>query len=305
MYAQVIEAGQNITGEVNLTLAEAQSYKRIEIKLLGGAHVKWGETVTQYESGGQSTHRQIAERREVYVDDTEVLWKSKDSPDGTLGPGTINLPFEMTIPAACPSSYKGKHGDITYMLCGKIVSGQLVQYDKTTQIPIQVVRSVDTNHPYLTAPTQARREGDVGCWCCADGDLRYTASLPRTGFCAGDRVPLTISVANGTSRNDIRFTACIARLTTFRCVGSTKETLDSLVTIHSPLGAIEANAESTWTADNLIIPTGITPTIEGSEIITMQEDLVIAAEVPNFWGFDAQPITLHLKIGTVPINDIK
>ena len=119
----------------------------------------------------------------------------------------------------------------------------------------------------------------------------------------GESIPLTINVGNGTSRTDIRFRASVVRQTTFRCVGFTKETTDDLATILSPLGAIGANTECTWNADNLMVPATILPTVEGTEIITMEETLEVSAEVPNFWGFDASPITFRLKIGNVPIKD--
>ena len=298
------EAGQNISGELHLTLDKAQSYKRIEIKLLGGAHVKWGETVTEFQSNGQSTTRQTCEKREVYVEDTEVLWKSKDSPDGKIGPGTISLPFQFTIPSACPSSYKGKWGDITYTLCGKIVSGDLVHHDQTTQLfPVRVIKNVDINDPQLMLPTQQSRQGDVGCWCCADGDLKFTASLPRTGFCTGQSIPLTVTVVNGSSRSDVRIRASIVRLTTFRTVGFTKETADDLVNIVSPCGMIDPYSEYTWNVDDLIIPGGIGPTVEGSEIITMEDTIVVAADVPNWWGLDNDsPVSLRITIGNAPVN---
>ena len=245
------------------------------------------------------------EDRETYVEDTEVLWRSSQSPDGKLGPGTFSLPFQfVTLSAECPGSFKGRWGDITYVLTGHFVTGQLVQFDQTVQQPIMVMGIVDVNVPSLMLPTHQSDQSEVAFCGCGDGELKFTANLPFSGCCVGQNFPLTVDVANNSSQ-PVKFKATITRKTIFTLKydnSNAKEEESHLVTVFSP--EITPYSEHTWKPDNLIIPVNDEPTIKGSAIIKMEESLVVTAiySLP-YWGNTYCPVMFPITVGNVPLKD--
>lgn len=298
-HAQVVFAGQEVTGEFHFTLMEVQSLKCIEIIVSGGSHVKWEE----YYSGGRTDVTYSSSRgeaSETYLKDTEVLWKSTDSPDGKLGPGIFILPFQIHIPAACPSSFKGKWGDITYIITAKIVKGELIHQDQTIQLPIRVKKLSNPYLPQVNLPTQETRNMEVSSFCCEVGEVQFTAKFPRSGCCLGYNFPLTVDFVNN-SKHPANVRAVIMRTTKFIAGPQTKEEERVLAKAQSP--DIDPFSEYTWTVDNLVISAKEETAIEGSKIITVEDNLMVTAIVPNWWKPENSLMTFPITVENVPMVD--
>ena len=286
--------GQEVSGELQFSLMEAKSYKSIEMKIEGGAHVKWCETQTTGYGEYQTTQMVTYESRETFVEDYRVLWSSKQSPDGKIGPGMLSMPFQFTLPATCLGTFKGKWGSISYSLQAKIVTGQLLHFDHKIEIPFKVKRIVDINLPHLTVPTQQSEETQVGCLCCNSGELQFTAKLSHSGCCIGQGVPLSVSVTNSSSRN-IKMRASLIRHCSYHANGHMQEATEVMVALLSP--EIQPHSEHTWNVDNLIVPE-VEPSFEGSQIIKVDYTLRVTAVIP--WDLNTS-VDFPITFGNVPL----
>ena len=282
-----------MTGSVELTLAEAKSYKYVQVRLYGHAHVHWTETRTTGTGENQRTETINYTANEVYVEQTAVLWNSAQTPHGKIGPGSYRFPFQFTIPPNCPSSFHGSVGYIQYLVLGRIGTG-LFKFDRRINVPIQVCQIVDINQPQLLAPIRQSQHKQVGCLCCASGNIEFTIQLPRSGFCInGDRVPLSVAVENGSGRT-ITMRAEIAKVVTFYARGNRRVNRSTIALVGSE--AILPHSSDTWNPENFVVPL-VEPSVTTSRIINVLYTLKVWAVVP--YAIDPS-INIPVLLGNVP-----
>lgn len=304
-------AGQAVSGTLDFTLKESKSYKDIHIELYGGSLVRWTERHT--DSSGRydrhhATHMHHSyshnphtntyivtyKSSETYVQQGMLLWNSRQSPHGKIGPGTYSLPFQFMLPSTCPGSFQGEHGSIAYVLRGHIKTG-LLHNDHKIEVPIQVQRIIDVNLPHFLVPVQQSKEKHVGLICCGSS-IVFTVSLTRTCFCIGQNLPLTVSVVNGSSRR-IKMRAAILRQCTYHAQGRTKSSMNTTVAVVSPNIAAHSD-HHIWNAENLQVPM-VYPSLQESAIIKIQYVLSITAVIP--WATSSQ-VQIPITLGNVPFN---
>jgi len=100
------------------------------------AEVRWTEqgtdrdNVTYYKS------------KDVFLNDSMMVWKEEDRVEGKLQPGKHSFPFEFTPPPSCPSSFESQYEWIRYNV-GKI-SGGLLKVNHLKSIGIQVTHVIES-----------------------------------------------------------------------------------------------------------------------------------------------------------------
>ncbi len=270
---QAFSPGGTISGKLHFTLDETKCYHFVIIGLHGSA-------VTTVATRSGST--------ETYVKHTTVLWNHQQSSNGTIGPGTFDFDFQFTLPIKCPRSFAGRGGQIKYVLRGNIFTGEKSHLSYQTELPIQVCRTVDVNLPQLMAPMYRSIQKKVG-FSCFGNNVELTVNLPHTGFCVGEKLPLTVSVKNNTS-HQIKLRATILRMTKYLLQMRPVYEREKLAVVASP--EIATHSPYTWSVDNLTIPQ-VEPSFEGSKIIQMRYLLKVTAVIP--WARDCAmlfPLTL-------------
>ena len=282
-----------MTGSMELNLTEAKSYKYIKVRLYGHAHVHWTETRTTGAGNNQRTETISYTANETYVEQTAVLWDSEQTLHGKIGPGSYRFQFQFTIPVDCPSSFQGSVGYIQYHVLGRIGTG-LFRFDRRINAPIQVCQIIDINQPQLLAPVRQAQHKQVGCLCCVSGNIEFTISLPRTGFCInGDHIPLFVEVVNGSGRS-ITMRAEISKLVTFYARGKRRFNGSTIALVCS--GSILPHSSDNWKPENFIVPT-VEPSIATSRIITVEYTLKVWAVVP----YAINPsVKIPILLGNVP-----
>ena len=284
-----------MSGLLHFTLTEAKSYKYIEVRLYGGAQVRWSET---YDSGSGETHSRRTvtyQSEETYVHEARILWSSDQSPHGKIGPGTYDLPFQFVLPPNCLSSFQGSVGSISYTLHGLIKTGLLHQ-DHRIQAALQVSKITDINIPQLLMPLRQLKKKKVGFFCFGS-DVQFTVSLSRTGFCIGQNLPLTVSVVNSSSRR-IKMRASIRRYTHYYAQGKTYHDRErKLVRVTTP--DVAPQSEQVLNIEDLIIPV-VEPSFYESQIIKMQYFLKVKAVIP--WARNSS-VMIPITLGNVPLNN--
>ena len=280
-----------MSGLLHFTLQESRSYKYIEIRLCGGAQVRWTEFQNTYGGGRVLT----IQSEETFVDEARILWSSDQSPHGKIGPGTFDLPFQIVIPPNCLGSFQGSVGSISYTLHGLIKSALLYEDDHKIQAPIQVSRMTDINLSQLLMPVHQSKKKLVGFFCFGS-DIEFTVSLSHTGFCIGQNLPLTVSVVNRSSRH-VKIRATIMGYHYFYAQGRTKFDKRNLATVTSH--DVAPCSQQDMIIEDLIAPM-VEPSFDGSQIIKMQYFLIVTAVIP--WALNSSMI-IPITLGNVPLNN--
>lgn len=284
-----------MSGTLFLTLNEAKDYKSIEVELHGGAHVHWTETRTVSTGQTTVTYTVPYDAKETYVEQTNVVWNSEESPSGAIGPGTYSYRFEFTLPPNVLPSFEGQYGKIEYVLCGHIKTGHLLQRDQKTEEQIRVNIIRDVNLPEFAVSAHQTAQKQVGC-CCFASSLEHTADVPRTGFSIGSNVPVTVNVVNGTSRR-IRMRASIKKVVVYYAKGNSRRERKKLVSVVSP--DIAPHSQHSWSMADFVVPS-TEPSFEGCAIIKMQYIVKVTAMIP--WARNSS-VSIPITIGNVPLND--
>ena len=282
-----------VSGVVELNLTEAKSYKYIQVRLYGHAHVHWTERRTTGTGNNQRTETISYTSNEDYVDQIALLWSSEQTPHGKIGPGSYRFQFQFTIPPHCPSSFQGSVGYIRYHILGRIGTG-LFRFDRRINAPIQVCQVIDINQPQVLSPVRQVQHKQVGCLCCVSGNIEFTVELPRTGFCInGGRIPLSVMIENGSGRS-ITMRAEISKLITFYARGHQRFNRSTIALVGSQ--PILPRSTETWNPENFIVPM-VEPTLSTSRIINVEYTLKVWAIVP--YAIDPS-IKIPILLGNVP-----
>ena len=284
-----------MSGTLFLTLDEAKDYKSVEVELFGGAHVHWTETRTVSTGQTTTTYTVPYNAKETYVEQTNVMWNSEESPSGTIGPGTYSYRFEFTLPPNALASFKGQSGKIEYVVRGRVRTGHLLQRDPRTEVQIRVNAIRDVNLPEFAVSAHQTAQKQVGC-CCFASNLEQTADVSRTGFSIGSNVPVTVNVVNGTSRR-IRMRASIKKMVIYYAQGNTRGERKKLVSVVSP--DIAPHSQHSWSVADLIVPS-TELSFEGCAIIKMQYIVKVTAVIP--WAKNLS-VSIPITIGNVPLNE--
>ena len=282
-----------VSGSVELNLTEAKSYKYIQVRLYGHAHVHWTERHTTGTGNNRRTETISYTSNEIYVDQIAPLWSSEQAPHGKIGPGLYQFQFQFMIPTNCPSSFQGSVGYIRYHILGRIGTG-LFRFDRRINAPIQVCQVVDVNQPQVLSPVRQVQHKQVGCLCCASGNIEFTVELPRTGFCInGGRIPLSVMVENGCGRS-ITIRAEISKLITYYARGHRRFDRSTIALVGSQ--AVLPHSTDTWNPENFIVPM-VEPTLSTAGIINIEYALKVWAIVP----YAINPsVKIPILLGNVP-----
>ena len=278
-----------MSGVVHFTLSEAKSYQSVQINLYGGALVRWTETY----SDGQNSYTVTYSSKETYVNLLKTLWKSQQSLDGKIGPGTYAMPFQFVLPETCLGSFQGSVGAISYGLYASIKNSKF-HLNHNVQAPIYVSKLKDINLPRLMVPTHQSQLKQVG-WGYFASKVEFSASVNHTGFCIGHNLPFTVTVKNGSSRR-IKMRASIQRLCTYHAQGRTKRDKLKLAVVLSQ--NITSHSQFVWSVEDLVVPT-VEPSFEGSDIIKMSYFLKVTAVIP--WAKNSS-VLIPITLGNVPLN---
>ena len=283
--ATVYWSGSEITGTLVLTVNEPKSYNYIKVYLEGKAYVRWTSGRTRYIGNLQ------------ILDSSVLLWtKQQAQPDGKIHPGQYNFPFRFVLPARLPRSYEGKYGWIRYTIGARIGTG-LMKFDRVIESDITVIENV-----YITAamhrPLRLEKQKTVGCLCCAAGSITTTVEIPRTGYCAGEDIPLKVTVENGSNRL-IRVSAVLQEQPIFTVRGHyTTGTYVNHFTVSSP--TISPGVTTVWAPEEgtLRLPATIATTLD-VRMIKVEFLLKVSVIIPNALDSD---FSIPVTIGNVPYS---
>ena len=269
--------GSTITGSLTIEVDKPKNYKSLDVCLLGKGKVEWSE------GGGDS--RITYSSSEVYVNKKLTLWRSEDSPEGTFPVGRYTYQFQFVLPTTCPSSYSSGIGSISYEIGGSIFARNKVKHPFTVIELVSVAPS---------AGVHKRKRAIVGCELCVSGGLAYDTQLPRTSFTAGEEIPVSWNVENGSGRR-VTLQCSLQEEITYFARGERRSSVNTLSFQKSDL-AIPPHSMRETTISVPIPP--CRPAMTRSNIIRSEFLLVAIVGIP--WDSDSH-IEIPVKIGNQTI----
>ena len=292
-YMQVYCPGETISGAVKFTLTKAKCYDCIKVDFLGSGHVEWYVSKTHY----------VGE--EKYVHSSLRLWSPQQSNSGSLGPGSYSFQFQFIIPSHVPSSfryhrmYMSTSAKISYKIEGRAVTG-VFQFDHKASIPIFISRLTSISGPNQVKPVREVKRKQVGCLCCAAGDVEFIAKLPRTGFCVtnGDVIPLSVDVQNNSTRV-IKMKAKIIQQVTLFVRDYSRISTKTVAKISGE--PIQPGTSYTWNPTNWIVPP-LPSTLHGSRIVHNDYILKASAIIPKALNLSCN---IPLVMGNIPFMAVE
>ena len=283
-------------------MREPKWYQYIGVRLKGKGKVSWIETHTEGRGSNQRTYSTEHFDCELYVDQVVAVWGDIEAPEpARLDAGTFTFPFQITIPADCPPTFKTDIGKISYQVYG-IVSSQVKQYKIKT--PLILNRLIDLNQqPDLLHPVEKSAVKDITTCCCfKSGSVEITCIMPKTGFCVGqEQIPITFECRNGSSR-EISVRAELALRGEYKASSHTKRSYETIANFPCRLRPSEGDSKS--------VEFDIPPTIQ----MPFTGRVITASHAINIWvnhsldfAFlsltDADPpISVPITIGNVPFH---
>ena len=287
-----------------MTLGESKSYKYVSVTLKGKGKVEWTQEVTRTVREGDET-KFVTEtveydEKEQYADESVIVWGNKDAHhETTIGPGTFDFPFQLTIPSHCPPTFETDTGKIKYKLAA--VASREGKDDKV-KTPLIVGSLIDLNaNPDLSLPVEKSTVKEITTCCCfSAGETEINFKMPRTGFCVvKDHILVTVECKNGSSK---------------------------VITVRVELAQkIAYSADGKHKTDNKII-SDFTHEVQPSETDTKSSDLALPATVvlgfsskiikvahcvrlwlDHSWNlsgvFAEPPVSVPVVIGNVVLNE--
>lgn len=282
-----------VTGIVVLLNNQAKTCDRITVTLRGCAFVEW--------SVGRDKTRRGYRSSEDYVNETIVLWNVEGVPDRRLVPGEYGFPFRFVLPDHLPSSFEGAHGYIRYTLEATLYVPTLFGNTRIT-VDVKVLSGASEHVMSQARPAFATIEERL---FPSPVPLLLNATLPRSSYSVGERIPFRACLANDSSGRATRLRAALIRVEKYRARGrgihSFREAETQVVT---RLGAVEseeigARSVFEWSDSRLTVPSVIPNTAHCGNICLRYSVLFeIIISWTNKNAFVEIPITLsHIVRG--------
>ncbi|KAF1764863.1 hypothetical protein GCK72_004813 [Caenorhabditis remanei] len=209
--------GQAVTGKVVIQNREWIKARFLKICIHGGAHTSWGDTERRHrmDEKGRSEHynEHVTYNATVnYLSGESIAWKSTDG-QNRLPAGTNVFPFAFSLPFNCPPSYEGCHGHIRYSV--HVELDRPWKFNKKSKKCFSVVPAYDLNiTPTAVNPMVNTASKNTGL-IFKKGMVSMTVSLPKRGYVAGEILPITINIDNGSKEPVVAVRSKMSQLSHF------------------------------------------------------------------------------------------
>ncbi|XP_076015797.1 arrestin domain-containing protein 3-like [Genypterus blacodes] len=271
--------GDTITGKVVLMLQKETSVECFFVKLKGDANVHWSE------KRGEHNHSYTAHRR---LFKAKQLFTPKNSKETVLPAGTHVHNFSLGIPSTgMPSSFKGCHGRIVYLLEAKV--SRSWRMDTTAA---KVITFASKCFPDVRLMSQQFGTVDKDLGLFSKGKVRMDATVDRTGYAPGDTINIVVKVSNSSSK-DVKPKFSLKQTVLYRAQGSKKHGEKSISKMAGDI--ILPNKEGTVRCA-MEIPTDTSLTMHNCELITVEYKLKVYLDIS--FSFDPEvdfPIIIFSK----------
>ncbi|XP_061674288.1 arrestin domain-containing protein 3 isoform X2 [Syngnathoides biaculeatus] len=257
--------GDLIAGKVTLAVEKPTAVQSFFVKVKGDAQVRW----TTRSGNHNQTHS--ASRR---------YFKLKHFFIETVLPQGVHVyNFRFTIPSGTmPSSFKGTHGKIVYILEAKLLRSWKV--DKTADKVI-IFRSKSIPHlQSLMLQQVAVKDKELGIF--SSGKVHMKVTVDKTAYAPGETV-LVVAKINNNSSSDMIPKVRLSQVIVYSARSSSKHESITINKLASQNIGPRSEKEVRWAVK---IPTNQEPTIKNCEIISVEYSLKVYLDIS--FAFDPE-----------------
>ncbi|KAM6943987.1 arrestin domain-containing protein 3-like [Lycodopsis pacificus] len=246
--------GDTIAGTLTFTLTKETKVKVLTVKAKGDARVHWthgtGDNRKSY-----NAHRRYLKLKEHVVAENEK---------GTVLPkGDHHFKFRFTIPQGdMPSSFKGLHGKIVYMLEAKV--SRSWRMPSTVQKELKFVSKSFSHRGQVMCPQSGSVDKKMSTF--SKGEVQMSATI-NTNVCSpGDNVAVVAKIHNSSSKQ-MKPKYSLQQKIVYRANAATNISDQSLCKM---VGEIIAPNSEESVSCQLTVPADVIPTLHDCEILTVE-----------------------------------
>ena len=299
------EPGDELSGDVVLVLDSPLRVSSMVIELRGEASVAFKadqhRTTTTTTSNSRSaavsarrpprreTSSRCYQATELYVDDHQEMLLSTD--EDVLQPGEYRFPVSFYLPRGLPTSFRGKFGDVSYVLRASFVDETSTPSRCLATARYVVCQPLLVRRPSPAPTTDAktvtvrlsRRLFAAVPFLCASGVLRVDFTVADgTVYRLGDDIHVAVQVTNDSPRVVVGVFIALVQLCEFRaqtarrrCVALVSRRCDADSRL-APVGY----ADTARCTNRLNVPTDLPESrLDGCDVIDVSYELRFAVEV--------------------------
>ncbi|XP_065354353.1 arrestin domain-containing protein 3-like [Calliphora vicina] len=292
----VYNSGDTVSGAIVLNTNSPKDIRDIRIIFRGEGKVSWTETERRRKSDGTYTNHTVQYKaHELYIDNTTTVCG-----EGTLPAGTHTYTFQILLPLLCPTSCEGRYGHIRYELMLKL--NRPFRFDNEFSIPLTVLKLIDLNlNPAFRIPIESEDVFSSCWWCCSNGTVNTTLTIPFGGYAIGQSVKYSLYVQNQ-SMDDIEgYTIEFNRKIIFVARTPHHKVREDKTTLHKKSYGIRCLRLTTRIFDGNFLIVSTPPTTEGESIISVRYSIKV---ILNMAGCSSDnSMSVPIVIGTVPLRE--
>ncbi|XP_037634780.1 arrestin domain-containing protein 3-like [Sebastes umbrosus] len=244
-------AGDTIIGTVTLTLTKETKVKCLMVKAKGDARIDWQEC---NQDGTYNGHRRYFKLKEFLIAENDTV----------LPQGVHGFKFRFTIPQGdMPSSFKGVHGRIVYMLEAKM--------SRTGRLPSRVQKELKfVSTSFLHGQVMCPQSGSVD-----KGQVQLSATVNKKVCSPGDTLSVVAKIRNSSSKKT-RPKLSLQQKLVYRVGASTATTDQSLRKMVGE--TIAPNSEESVSCQ-LEIPANVAFTLHNCELFSIDYYLKVYLDI--------------------------
>ncbi|KAJ0067521.1 hypothetical protein NL108_008004 [Boleophthalmus pectinirostris] len=182
----VFSRGDTISGRVVLELSKESKLDHITVKAKGKASVLWNEYYSP-------AHNIVYTSKEKYFSIAQDVLDDSTRGSKVIAVGRHTFPFTFQIPnMELPSSFKGKHGKITYFLEARAI--RFMRVDQKATEEFFIVSNEDKSTPETMKPQYMRSDKKH-----SSGNVILNVHTKRMGYQQGDNIEIQTEIVNNTN----------------------------------------------------------------------------------------------------------
>ncbi|XP_044225362.1 arrestin domain-containing protein 3-like [Thunnus albacares] len=251
-----ISDGDTVTGTVSFTLKKETKVKSLLVKVKGDASVQWSEGSGD-DKQSYSAHRRYFKVKEYLI--------AEDAKGNVLPQGDHRFKFSLKIPQGdMPPSFKGVHGNITYVLEAKL--SRKWHFSSGERKELNFVSKSFPQPGQVMCP----QAGSV-----SKKDVQMSATINRKACSPGETLSIGAKINNSSSK-EMRVKFSLQQRTVYHADGSTNTSYQSLCKMVGD--TIAPNSEENVSCQ-LKIPENIIHTVHNCEIISVNYEIKVYLDI--------------------------
>ncbi|GAA6109105.1 arrestin domain-containing protein 3-like [Tachysurus ichikawai] len=275
-------SGDTIQGRLILEVNKEVRIDKLYIKCKGDANVHWTESNSSNNSDDTySAHERYFKLKHIIIWDKSkmeekgaiLVTSNGEKCNNLVMPGYHTFPFSFQLPHRnSPSSFKGCHGSIAYVLQAKLSRSWKIPQTVTKEFIF--VSNDSENSSHLMRPLSGSVEKKMKVF--TSGSVSIRATTDKKGYMPGERIMVETHIENSSSRA-LKLKFKLEQRQTF--IAQSKQNCSIKAIFKAVEDPIPSRSKKTFTS-RLKIPLNLDLTITNCKIIKVEYMLKVYLDVP-------------------------